>query len=61
MARMRPVLFSSTSAAPCTVGRTRSCAEPLLTATGLAGFGFPVRGSITTGRGSLGAGPLAFT
>ena len=26
MARMRPVLFSSTSVAPCTVGRTRSCA-----------------------------------
>ena len=26
MARMRPVLFSSTSAAPCTVGRTRNCA-----------------------------------
>ena len=29
MARMRPVLFSSTSAAPCTVGRTRSCAWAL--------------------------------
>ena len=29
MARMRPVLFSSTSVAPCTVGRTRSCAWAL--------------------------------
>ena len=30
MARMRPVWFSSTSAAPCTIGRTRSSARALL-------------------------------
>jgi hypothetical protein len=36
IAKMRPVLFPSTKAAPCTVGRTRNSARPPTTTEGAA-------------------------